>query len=232
MTNGEAIDRVQYLYSKGVDSDDSRLEDQHIYSKLASARSKLITRKANKRQGLSDWNYNIIPCIELVEVDAHSCPCYPTDGCKVLRTATSLPQPLVGLHGVLIDWVSTIEGGVLISRSSREEINRVRGNRYTQNAWRYILENNHIYVYGKELPEVISVKLIAADPIEADLFPSVCDTSTPDNCTSNYDRAFRIDPDLEDACIEAAVEELITVFVKMQEDLTNDSKDSVPETSK
>ena len=45
MTVGDLIQRVQSLYSKGVESDDSRLTRRHIYNKLLSVRSTLIFNK-------------------------------------------------------------------------------------------------------------------------------------------------------------------------------------------
>ena len=73
MTVGEVINRVQSLYSRGVQSDDTRLEDRHIYSKLITARSKVLSQKANKKQMLSQWNYQTIPCIQMVEASKHEC---------------------------------------------------------------------------------------------------------------------------------------------------------------
>jgi len=59
MTIKEIIQRVQSLYSKGVQSDDVRLEDRHIYNKMITVRSKLISQEAKKRQKINQWNYQI-----------------------------------------------------------------------------------------------------------------------------------------------------------------------------
>ena len=37
----ELVQRIQSLYSKGVQSDDTRLSSPHIYNKLITVRSKL-----------------------------------------------------------------------------------------------------------------------------------------------------------------------------------------------
>ena len=50
MKTEELIQRVQSLYSKGVQSDDSRLTSRHIYNKLTTVRAKLVTEEAKKNQ--------------------------------------------------------------------------------------------------------------------------------------------------------------------------------------
>ena len=50
MTNGEIIQRVQSMYSKGVESDDSRLRARHIYNKLLTTTAKLYQQQKNKKQ--------------------------------------------------------------------------------------------------------------------------------------------------------------------------------------
>ena len=49
----EIVQRIQSLYSKGVQSDDSRLSDRHIYNKMITVRSKLISQQHNKKQKIS-----------------------------------------------------------------------------------------------------------------------------------------------------------------------------------
>ena len=63
----EIIQRVQSLYSKGCQSDDSRLSPRHIYSKLVSLRSKYISQQAKKKQKINQWNFQTLPCVELID---------------------------------------------------------------------------------------------------------------------------------------------------------------------
>jgi len=86
MKINELIQRIQSLYSKGVQSDDTRLSNRHVYNKIKTVRSKLVSQEAKKKQKISSWNYQPIPCIELIKVDAHDCPCIPPVGCKILRS--------------------------------------------------------------------------------------------------------------------------------------------------
>ena len=49
MKIGEIIQRIQSLYSKGVESDDTRLMSRHIYNKLLTVRARLISQDAKKK---------------------------------------------------------------------------------------------------------------------------------------------------------------------------------------
>ena len=106
----EAIARVQSLYSKGVESDDSRLRPRHIYNKLVSMRSKLMFQKANKRQPFSRWSYVVLACVEVVEAPQTECPCLPDLGCLFYRSKYPIPEPIHGLYGPLIKPISTLDG--------------------------------------------------------------------------------------------------------------------------
>ncbi len=66
-TIGEAIQRVQSMYSKGVQSRSSRLSARHIYSALITARSILIKQQSNKNQKANQWTYQVLPCVELIK---------------------------------------------------------------------------------------------------------------------------------------------------------------------
>ena len=50
MRVGDIIQRIQSLYSKGSQSDDTRLTPRHIYNKMLTVRSKLISEGAKKKQ--------------------------------------------------------------------------------------------------------------------------------------------------------------------------------------
>ena len=234
-TIGELIERVQSPYSKGVRSDDSRLSNRHIYHKLVSSRNTLVAQQAKKKQKLSDWNYIVLPCVELIQVDNHDCPCIPAVGCKVYRTKHKLPKTLTDLNTHLIQWVMSIDSSKLVDEITREAYLYIAGNKYTSNHLRYILEDGHLYIYGKAVPRFVKVKLLAEDPIEAYSFPSACKENC-DNCQNDcdnvLDKEFPIDGDLVETLIEMALQELVGLFSQNQEDQTNNSADTIREQSK
>lgn len=224
---GELIDRVQSLYNKGVKSDDSRLSDRHVYSVLKSTRNFLITQQVKKKQKISDWNFVILPCVEMIEVPNHDCPCIPNIGCKVYRSRFQLPKVLTDLNKHIIQWVMTIDSGKMISETSRDAYIYSSGNKMTGKNLQYILENGYIYLYGKSIPKIIKVKLLAENPEEAFNFPSYCGcTDCDENCLPMRDRIFPIDGDLIRPLVEMSAVELLEWFTKGTEDITNNTSDT------
>ena len=223
----EILQRVQSLYSKGVQSDDTRLKPRHTYNKLLTGRSKLLSQQAKKKQKISDWNYVILPCVELIKVSSHDCPCLPQIGCKVYRTKYPLPRPMTNLNVHLIDWVLTLGGDRKFNEKTRDGQRNLKGNKYTKATDTFVLENSHAYFYGKDLPKVVKIKLLAEDPIKALDYPSICDGEDCEDCTdcvSAFDKEFPIDADLIDTLVELTYGELVDGFSKMQQDLTNDTR--------
>ena len=112
MKTEEIIQRVQSLYSKGVQSDNSRLSSRHIYSKLLTSRSKLLHQKLSKRQKISQFNYQTLPCVELIEAPKNECPCLPPVGCTILKSKYPLPKVLVSLNAHAIEYVTSVDGAI------------------------------------------------------------------------------------------------------------------------
>lgn len=229
----DIIQRVQSLYSKGVQSDDTRLSNRHIYNKMVTVRSKLLSQEAKKKQKISQWNYQTLTCIELITVPAHECPCLPTLGCEVLRSKYELPEPLTGLNGSLIEWVRTIEKSIKIDYISINALNAQKGNKYTAKKLQYFIENGYLYISTPSKLKVVSLKAVFEDPIVADTFENYCDTCEDCNkCVDYLEENFPIDNDMLDTLVELTVQEVVILFQQNRENITNDSRDNLKEQSK
>lgn len=229
----EIIQRVQSLYSVGVQSDDTRLSNRHIYSVLMSIRSTLITQQLKKKQKISSWNLQSIPCIELIEVEAHQCPCIPPIGCKILRSKYKLPNPLSGLNGHIINSVTTIDRSIKIDETSINSINYQRGNKFTKNKLSYFIDGGYIYLNTDSNIRVISLTAVFEDPIKVIEFNntnSACSNNNP-KCLDYLEENFPIDMDLESTLIQMTNEELLQVF-KPIEDTSSNTRDSAIQQSK
>ena len=232
----EVIQRVQSLYSKGAQSDDSRLSSRHIYSKIKTIRTKLLTQKAKKKQAISQWNYQTLPCVELVSVPAHQCPCLPPIGCDILRSKHPLPKPLIGLSTDLIQNVTTIDRSLKIDRIGINALNSQKGNKYTSKKVNYFIFEDYLYISTPSKIKVVSLTGLFEDPIDVHSFKSYCEAVPCVDCDSNcidyLEAEFKIDVDLIDTLVELSVQELIGVFSKSREDLTNNSVDNLKQESK
>lgn len=232
MLTSAIIQRINSLYNKGAQSDDSRLTERHIYNKMKTLRSKLIVQKLKKKQKISDWNYIILPCMEVIEVDAHECGCLPQIGCKVYRTKLKLPKPLNDMNKHIIQWVMSVEHSQKYEETTREQERYNSGNRFTKNNKRYLIENEYIYLFGGFPGKAIAVKFLPEDPDEALSFLGLCDEESPETCGSPLDREFPLDDDLTEDLITMAVPELVQAFSSVPEDQTNNTKDTNIEQAK
>lgn len=218
MTIGNIIQRIQSLYSKGVQSDDTRLKSRHIYNVLITNRNnKLLTVY---RLGYS--NYQELPCVELEEVSSSLCDCIPFN-CTVKRSKYPIPVLLQIGTNIAVKRVSSVDGKVIFSETSLEKLDRLKGNRYTTNNPFFYIRDNYLYIENRKGIDVISVEAIFTDPVEVYLYPSYCDSS--DDCTSILEKRFPIDSSLIETVIRSTVYELVSSFTKVKEDTTNDTSE-------
>lgn len=221
MLVNEIIQRVQSLYSKGVQGDDTRLSSRHIYNKLISARSLILLQQTKKRQKISDWSYQILPCVEIIEVPVTECPFVPNNTFKVKRTKYRLPKPITGVIAHNIEWVFSLDNNIKFDESNRVEILHSKGNRYTSKLSRYVPDDGYLYLFGKNLPDNIKVKMLCEDPAEAIDFKYNNKAITV--CLTPLEMDFPIETGYIETIIEMCVKELIEVFKSQKEDTKQDS---------
>lgn len=221
----DLIQRVQSLYSKGLQSDDSRLSSRHIYNKFLTVRPKLLTQQANKKQQISSWNYQTIPCIELIEVPSHECPCVPPFGCSVLRSRFKIPNVLTSIFGTLISSVTTINRGIKIDEMSFNGASYQKGNKYTSKKINFFIHQQYLYITTPAELKAVSMTAVFEDPIKVTLFAGLCECCDCVDCTDYKEMEFPIDNDLIEPMIELTNLELIEAFRYAQEDTRNDSSD-------
>ncbi len=226
MLIGEVIQRIQSLYSKGIQSDDSNLTPRHIYNKMLTVRVKLINQKASKKQKINQWNYQTIPCAELIKAPLYECECLPLIDCnKVLKTKQRLPKPLTNFNNHLIQSVTSLDGSIIFSEISWQQKTYKSGNKYTSKKPDYYIKDNFLYITDENEIKAITITGIFEDPLEADKYPNFCDKEN-DDCLSPLERVFPMDYDQIDTLVEIAVNELIILFSQNKEDLTNNTRDS------
>ena len=230
MTIKEIIQRIQALYSKGVKSDDSRLNSRHIYSKLKTIRGRLLYERVNKRQFIASINYQVLPCVELVVAPITECPCIPPLGCCIYKTKYPLPKPLSGMNGHIIRSVTSLDGNIVYSELTWQDKKYKQYDKYTSTKPDYFITGEYLYVTAKNDTEVIRIEILLEDPIDGYNYPMYC--PTVDDCLSVFDREFHLDNSMVDAVVELSVQELISIFNQAQEDSSNNSKDNPEQTTK
>lgn len=222
----ELVQRVQSGYSRGVESDDSRLSSRYIYNKFLTVRSVLIANRAKDRQKISQWNYQTLPCIEMVLAPIHECPCLPSDDCKILKSKYKIPRVLTDKDRHLIQSVSTLDGSFRFSEILWEDIKNQKGNKYTKTVSGYFIRDEYLYLSHDKEKEVVTMTALFANPEDVYSFVGSCTQETV-SCLSPLDKDFPADSELLDGMISISVQELINLFSRTSVDEANNASDDV-----
>lgn len=226
MLVSEAIQRVQSLYSAGVQSNDSRLTERHTYSALLTARSILLRQRINKNQKVSQWTYQTLPCVELVTAPIHECACVPANDCIILKSKHKIPEPITGLEESLIQYVTSIDGSISFDKTSFENNRYNAGNKFTSKNPNYYIKNGFLYVTILKSLKAITISGLFYDFFEAKMFPSICESDCEEcNCPDIMELDFPIDADLVKPLLEIANQELIIIMKQVKQDNTNNAQD-------
>lgn len=223
----ELVQRVQSNYSKGVHSDDTRLRPRHIYSTALSVRSVLIEQKVNKNKEISQWMYQNLECVEMINSPLSDCPCVPPTGCVFLRSKQKLPEPITGLQNTMIASVTSISG-YKFDKTTFEDFEYEENRKYSSKKLKYFIKNQYLYILAKNYPEVVTVRGMFNDPLAYKNFTSCgCEEDEiSENCESILDSEFTIDAELLEYLIENVSSKLVDEFNTRKEDQTNNSMDN------
>lgn len=224
----EAIQSVQSLYSKGVQSKDSRLTSRHIYSTLVSARTTILKQQINKRQKVNDSCYQPLSCIELEKAPIHECPCAPKKGLYILRSKQYLPKIISSLDKPLIQYVIELNGTTRLDRTTFENVKYSSGDKYTGTKPKYYIKNNRLYITVLKMLKAVSANILAEDPLEAYLFSSLCEEcDTCKECIDPMQLDFYTDRDSFNSIAKITKDELVVMFGQMREDKNDDASDDI-----
>lgn len=205
MTIREAIQRVQK---------DKRFEDKAryvissklVFNKLCSIRSKFLSYKLRKNQLVNQWNYDVLPCAEMIKVDKSECNIITTEN-YVYRTKHKLPKPLNDLNVHFIQSIFSLDGSFKYDLISTANKNYIDGNKYSKDrAFAYIFNG---YLYVNKRIDILTITGLFQNPEEVYAFPIKCNNNEETNCISLLDNDFKIEADLENDVIESTIIELL-----------------------
>ena len=226
MIIGEVIQRVQSLYSKGVESDDSRLSRRHIYNKLLTVRARVTVQELRKNRPYSEWDEQSIDCIEMEIVKY--IPCGGGKTCPLMKSKHPLPAAITpnATEGIT---VKSYDSMITFSRTSSDNYKYLKGNKYTSKKPYYFISDNYLYLLNSRMKKAF-VSGIFRDPIKAERLN--LQYQNLDTCFNNNGVSFYTPPELIEAIIELSSKELIEIFYSMREDITNNTRDNLAQESK
>lgn len=221
----EAIDRVQHDYSKGIQSDDSRLNNRFIYSNLLSMRNQIFIEQTNKHESLGQWAYNTIQCVELVKSSVYDCPCIPSIDCGMWKTKHPLPESIVGRNKHLIKSVTRLDGLVVYDETTFSRRKNRSGNKYTSSKQEFFIYDDYLFIEipnsDEQKDKVVAITMAAYDPIQAELYSGLCSNN---ECLNYFDVNIRFGKKA-DTIIEMTSTKILNKFLQILDDKRNNSID-------
>ncbi|GIW57585.1 MAG: hypothetical protein KatS3mg083_530 [Candidatus Dojkabacteria bacterium] len=223
MTVGEAIQRVQSLFSVGVESEDTRLRPRHIYSILKTARARVLREAIGRGYSLAEDSFQTIACMPLIEASPIECPCLPNLSCPVLRTEDKLPERIETRSFSGIRIVSSLDFKVIFSKIQYNMLPHVdKLSRFNRKKYYYYILNDYIYIVTDTGIRYIAVSGLFYDPYEA--YRIQCGNE----CVSPYDVEFEANAALIDNILRLAYDEVLRLMNVNREDRTADSSEDSP----
>lgn len=212
-------------------SDDNHWSRRLVYYHLIKFRAAILSsRMENRKQTVSLFNRQTIPCIPLEKVDVHDCPCVPVSGCYFLRSVYPIPDPL-GTSLV----VSAIDGSINYTFVEWERFkyrtqSRIQANR--NRAYFTVKEfqgQYYIYVYNDKHRDYITVTAVFEDPLVVQNFPD-CEGRI-DPCFSPLDQTFVLDQELIPVMYDMALKGLFPAKEQAPVDTVNNDQPDTQSTT-
>ena len=151
----------------GVLSDDESIGFLQVQFWIKNTRAMLIRQDINKGRTISGNITQILPCLDVIIVDASNCPCKTPVGCTILRTRDRIPKPLEVDNKDLIMKVSSIKIGskpfsfINISRAPFTGYSK-----FGQQNPKAFYSDGYIWIINSEPIEKISVYGVFEDPTD------------------------------------------------------------------
>lgn len=225
-TYKDVISTVKTALNRGIGSSDDRLSARYIISVALRKRQRVLKQEQEKKSWDDKFALQVIPCMELIEVDEIECACLPASarGCKVLRTKEKVPKPIKDLASVSFLNGDQINVSTFGSNKDKLRLTPLR------KSVSYYLVNNYIWLVNEHNKKFIRVEAIFEDPYE----PSTvgCEVVGEDNscCTSYLDIDFPVPNGLLDSIVVLTAEEISTFWQYGTNDMTNDGIQTQPST--
>jgi len=211
---GEAVNRVQSLYNRGAKPSSSRLTDRHAYNLIKTGRALAI--KDSRYQG--QWAYMPIGCTRIMKVSAAECGCSPSFGVSFFRSKYKIPTPLKA--DAYFMSVLSVDNSVEFSQTTWEAARYNSSSRFAKKVPQWYIKDGYLFVISPSNIGTLVLNAVWFDPVAAAMY----NYEETGSCVIAQEVDLGIDSDLWERTFAHAKEELV-MFVQMEEDGTQDSKD-------
>jgi len=146
-TIGDSISRLRNLI-KAV-KEDAFITDRFLYSLIIKHAKYLVKRQDNENKLMRlDSLFEVLPCLELVEVDKiEACCTGIKSNCTIRRTKDKLPEILEGVYGPLFRSVTSIDRSIGVYKtypSTYANMTNTTTFKYNKNKYYWYIDG-HLY---------------------------------------------------------------------------------------
>lgn len=217
MTIGEIISRIRI--TNKLQNADVRMTDRVIYNQMLTARDVLIKNEDDKKALLKmAFLFKKLNRVDLIEIDNVEA-CGIESGCTLMRSRDRLPKILTATFGEIIKSITSLDGKIDMSPTSRKSFNRKvesKNHKYDKDYY-FFIEDGYLY-----LPNVtwdaVSVFAFFEDPALID-YLNACYEDEPIICTPMKERDFACPAYLIKYVIDQTAEEISRLYNRLREDV-------------
>lgn len=205
--------------------------DELNYSNLSIVRNLQETRVGEIKmaletgQELSEFMVQVLPCVEVCELDRNECPCAPASGCYWLKTKCAIPRfcKMISVTGIVANGENPRFAFIKWDRF--QYIPKSRSKSVQKGMYWTIKDTGedgpYLYLYGDRFLETIAISAIFEDPMCAESFPK-CGEENIEALCNPLDVDFYTDAWMRDMVISKSWQKLLTVRSAATQDLLND----------
>lgn len=195
LTNREAIYQIKNLAEQSQTSRDG-WSDIWIYKELLKYRARIINQKLETNVRISQFNYQDINCVALVEADKSEYPSYIDINCKLYKSKHIFPKT-IRLNSVYNP--SNTRQYTVVDIDKVKYRKNTRFDYINKRSFAYLSDSGkgtHMYVVSTNpVLENVSVNGLFYDHLEAQTYPN-CKGVLNFPCRSYYDYEFKLDENL------------------------------------
>lgn len=230
-THRHAIEQWKHypVDSSGYVVDESQFSNKSIIRNILEVRAVETKAAIDRGDDVSDFMVQVLPCVEVEELDRNECPCAPASGCYWLRTKAEIPRyiKMISVTGIVANKENPRFTYIKWDKFQYIPIARNKSMRHG----RYWTirdsggDGPYILLYGDRDLEVIAISAIWEDPMCAEAYPK-CGTVDLEAKCNPLDIDFYTDAWLRDIIISRTWQKLLPVRQTAPFDGQNDDTHS------
>jgi len=230
-THRHAIEQWKHppIDQSGYVMDENPWSNKSIIRNIQEVRATEIKIALKRGESLSEFMVQVLPCVEVCELDRNECPCAPASGCYWLKSKCEIPRycKMISVTGIVANGDNPRFSFIKWDRFQYIPKSR---NKTMQKGLYWTIKDSggdgpYLYLYGNRNLEMIAISAIWEDPMCVEAFPK-CDEVDPKALCNPLDVDFYTDAWMRDIIISKTWQKLLPVRAVAKFDLINDDTSS------